>query len=42
MDGNELKESIFDMDLDSLISESSCNTRKVRISIDLGCFDAYF
>ena len=27
----ELKESIFDMDLDTLIPESSCNTRKVRI-----------
>ena len=33
MDGNELKESIFDMDLDTLIPESGCNTRKVRISI---------
>jgi hypothetical protein len=31
VDGKELKESIFDMDLDSLIPESTCNTRKVRI-----------
>ena len=38
MDGKELKESIFDMDLDSLIPESSCNTRKVRICFYLGSF----